>query len=106
MIKHLLRAMAAICVIVVNAPAWADTAPCADRDHVVERLETDYEEVHAGSGLQARPDTQALVEVWASRETGTFTVMLTTPDGMSCVLATGTDWQFGALTPAMTGETS
>ncbi len=106
MIKHLLRAVAAICVIVVNSPAWADQAPCAERDRVVDRLESHYSEIHAGSGLQARQDTQALVEVWASRETGTFTVMLTTPDGVSCVLATGTDWQFGALDSVLSDQSS
>lgn len=106
MIKHLIRAVAAVCVIVVTAPAWAESEPCAERDHVVERLETLYEELPAGSGLEARQDRQALVEVWASRETGTFTVMLTTPDGVSCVLATGTDWQFGEVMPVSMDRSS
>ena len=106
MIKHLFRAVAAVIVILATAPAWADDAPCAERDVVVDRLQTHYEEVHAGSGLQTRSDTQALVEVWASRETGTFTVMLTSPNGVSCVLATGTNWQFSAVEPEASDQAS
>jgi hypothetical protein len=106
MLKHLFRAMAAICVIVVTAPAWAGSEYCAQRDQVVERLAAHYKEQPSGRGLQAREDRQELVEVWASRETGTFTVMLTTPDGMSCVLATGTDWQFDATPPLSSDRSS
>lgn len=97
--RHILRTVAALCVIVVTAPAWAQAEPCADRDRMVERLAAHYQEVPAGRGLQARDESQALIEVWASRETGTFTVMQTLPNGVACVLATGTNWQFGVAEP-------
>ena len=106
MIKHLVKALAAVFVIMANEPALADTAPCAQRDIVVDRLQELYDETHAGSGLQTQSDSQALVEVWASEETGTFTVILTSPQGVSCVLATGTDWQFGTLSTQLRGQAS
>jgi len=90
MIKQLVAAGVLIGMSVVSHPAQA--ANCAKRDMVVERLKTKYDESFAAGGLQSNRNSQTLVEVWASESTGTFTVMLTTPDGLSCVVATGTDW--------------
>jgi hypothetical protein len=78
--------------VFLAAPAMASS--CADRDTVVERLQTYYDESFTAAGIQEQEDSQTLVEVWASEETGTFTVMLTRPDGVTCVVATGTDWHF------------
>ncbi|MEM8774497.1 MAG: hypothetical protein AAGF53_05650 [Pseudomonadota bacterium] len=88
--KHLVAAGAAIAVLVTSTSAWA--AKCANRDLVIERLQSKYSESLAAGGLQKFSDTEHVVEVWASAETGTFTVMLTSPNGLSCVMATGTDW--------------
>ncbi len=90
MYKHLLGTGLSICFIAASLPAHA--ANCAKRDAVVERLQSRYLESFAGGGLQASQTTQSVVEVWASEETGTFTVILTTPEGLSCIVATGTDW--------------
>ncbi len=70
----------------------AQALGCAKREQVVERLKTRYSEELTGGGLQATQTAQTIVEVWASKETGTFTVILTTPEGLSCIVATGTDW--------------
>ena len=43
-------------------------------------------------GLHSSTTKTTVVEVWASPETGTFTVMMTNAHGLSCILATGTDW--------------
>jgi len=94
MIRQLFVAGAAIGVLGLVTPAQASN--CADRDRVVERLKAYYDESYAGGGLQKVQEDQTLVEVWASEDTGTFTVMLTTPDGQTCVLATGTDWHLVA----------
>ena len=83
--------VAAVCGVGVLAhPAYA--ASCADRDTVVQRLQSQYDEMFSAGGLQTIRNKQTLVEVWSSQKTGTFTVMLTTPDGGACVVATGTDW--------------
>lgn len=90
MYKHLFGAGLSISLIMASLPAFA--ANCAKRDRVVERLKTKYSESFAGGGLQASQTQNSVVEVWASKETGTFTVILTTPEGLSCIVATGTDW--------------
>jgi len=78
------------------APAQAQGVACLPREALVERLEGRYKESPAGGGLQ---NSQQLLEVWASGETGSFTVFVTRPDGVSCIVATGRHWT-GATTAA------
>ena len=70
----------------------AQTA-CADRSTVTERLKTNYGEEFAGGGLR---NSDSIFEVWMAEETGTWTIIMTMPNGQSCVMAAGTDWR-GAL---------
>ena len=37
--------------------------------------------------------TTAVVEIYSSEETGTWTILMTRPDGMSCLLAAGQRWE-------------
>lgn len=71
---------------------------CADRSQVIGRLKAQYGEHLAMGGLQATERTQSVMEIWVSERTGTFTVLMTGPDGMSCIVAAGTDY-FKARTP-------
>lgn len=71
-------------------PAYA--ANCAMRDTVVERLASKYSEALTAGGLQGAQGSATIIEVWASKESGTFTVIVTNPQGVSCVVAAGTDW--------------
>jgi hypothetical protein len=69
--------------------AAAQGMSCAPRDVVVERLNVSYGEVFNGGGLQ---NGAALFEVWVSQDDGTWTILMTRADGMSCIMAAGTDW--------------
>ena len=71
------------------APPVHAQAACNTRDVVVERLEGKYSEVVAARGLQS---AQQMIEVFASPETGSFTVVLSRPDGVSCIIASGNHW--------------
>ena len=82
--------------ILLALPAHA--ANCASRDTVVDRLEARYAETFSAGGLQSKQSGQTLVEVFASEENGTFTILLTMPSGLACVVAAGTDWH--QVTPA------
>ncbi len=64
-------------------------APCFDRDKLVENLANGYKESQTGIGLRG---PQQLLELWSSAETGTFTILITRADGLSCVLASGKNW--------------
>ncbi len=104
MFRQVTAVGAALGAIVATTPAIA--ANCAERETVVERLQSHYDEEPTAAGLQKLKDSQALVEVWASQETGTFTVMMTLPDGMTCIVATGTDWHQTAPAPRVLGSAS
>jgi hypothetical protein len=38
-------------------------------------------------------EDQAVIEVYSSEETGTWTILVTRPDGTSCLLAAGQRWE-------------
>lgn len=80
-------------------PTQAQTLTCLPRAALVERLESRYKESLAGGGMH---NPHQLLEVWASEETGSFTVFLTRRDGVACILATGQHWT-GATQPAPEG---
>ena len=65
---------------------------CAARDTVVEKLATGYGEAFAGGGLQS---ATSVFEVWFSEEKGTWTILMTRADGVSCIMASGTNWREG-----------
>lgn len=68
-------------------PAHAQTArTCAARSVVGERLADVFGESRQSIGLAT--DSQ-VVEVFASPETGTWTIVVSTPAGRSCVVAAG-----------------
>jgi hypothetical protein len=62
---------------------------CAPREGLVAALTGSYGETLAARGLQ---NARSIVELWTSAETGTFTVLVSRADGISCVLSTGTHW--------------
>jgi len=80
-------ATAAFIVAALSGPAEPQGAQtCAPRDHVVLRLEQKYGETARILGLTS---DGSLLEVWASYQTGSWTVVVTTPSGVSCLLAAG-----------------
>lgn len=105
--KRIVAAGLAVGAVLTAIPAQA--GDCAAREQVVQRLERDYAERLTGGGLNdAGLDESgagdAVVEIWASPETGSFTVILTGADGIACILATGTNWfETRALTPEQAG---
>lgn len=71
------------------APAFAQN--CAPRAVAVESLEDRYGEQQQSRGM--RGDGRAIVETWANLETGSWTLLVTRPDGVSCVVASGQAFQ-------------
>ena len=65
------------------------SSACASREEVVDRLKRDYSEKPVAMGLST---AGTVVEIFASLA-GTFTIVLTSPKGMSCVMVAGEDWE-------------
>lgn len=73
-----------------SARAGAEGEACASRARVVEKLAERFGETLAGLGLH-RDD--GVLEVYRSRATGTWTIVMTRPDGLSCLVAAGQRWE-------------
>ena len=56
----------------------------------MQRLADKYGETRKGYGLQ---NAKVIVELYASEETGTWTLIATRSDGMSCAMAVGKAWR-------------
>jgi len=68
----------------IAGPAAA--ANCAPRDVVIARLADRFGEVRQSMGLGGN---SAVMELFASTETGTWTITVTTPAGLTCLVASG-----------------
>ncbi len=74
---------------------------CASRDLVAQRLAERFGETPRSTGLNRN---DGLVEVFASDVTGTWTILKTMPDGVSCLLAAGRLWEDGIAPNAIPGK--
>lgn len=78
-------ALSALAVTLAGAAAAQNNA-CAPRDQVVERLASKYGETRQSMGLGSN---NAVMEIYASDETGTWTITVTMTNGMTCLVASG-----------------
>lgn len=63
---------------------------CAERERVIARLEGMFGESRQSIGLGSGG---AVMEVYASPDTGTWTIIVTTPRGLTCVVGAGTAFE-------------
>jgi hypothetical protein len=80
-----------------SGPALAQGAPpiCKARDGLLTQLEQKYGEVPVAIGVA----DGALVELLTAKDGMTWTIILTSPKGMSCLIASGEGWQTLAPVP-------
>lgn len=70
--------------------AAAQGQNCGQRQAVIERLADGYGESRQSIGMA--PEGR-VVEVFASLETGTWTITVTMPNGMTCLVASGQSYE-------------
>jgi len=70
--------------------AAAQTRNCAPHAIVVERLAAGYGESRQSIGMSSN---NTVLEVFASPETGTWTITVTQPGGPTCLVASGEAYQ-------------
>lgn len=71
------------------SPALGE-ASCGPRAMVLAALADQFGESRRGYGLAGEA---AVMEVFASDETGTWTITITTPDGVTCLAASGVGFE-------------
>ena len=64
----------------------------AERERVLAQLTQKYGEARQGMGLAAN---NSVVEVFASTETGSWTITVTSPNGVTCLVASGQAYEEG-----------
>lgn len=61
---------------------------CAKREDLVKALANQYQETRKSVGVTANVN---FVEIFSSKS-GTWTIIVTRPTGLSCIIATGDGW--------------
>jgi len=89
--KYVLTALAIILGMVVLfwiAPAHA-MGMCGKRADFIKALNDKYQETGKALAIAGQVN---LVEVFASKA-GTWTILVTTPEGKTCIIAAGNSWE-------------
>ena len=100
---HLTLALGIGAILLTAQGLRAQDAQCAERSLIVERLAEEYGESRQSLGLTG---SGQLLEVFASPETGTWTITVTTANGLACLVAAGEAFRRieGPLAPVALGE--
>ena len=101
---HSPKAKAAVAAVLLMAAgggaaqAEPDVSLCVPHDEAVAKLDHRYGERQVGIGLEQQGET--VIELFVAA-TGTWTVLVTRTDGLSCVAAAGESWM---TTPKFAGD--
>jgi hypothetical protein len=77
-------------VILASQPGVAQGGQCAPRDDVIAYLSEKYGETRRSIGLAGQG---AVMEMHAADATGTWTITMTLPDGVTCMIASGQGYE-------------
>lgn len=78
-------------LLLLTHPAHADEQPqCGPRAAVVKTLADKYAETRRSIGISAN---NLVMEVYAAEASGTWTITVTTPQGMTCLVASGQGYE-------------
>lgn len=72
------------------APAQAQVQTCDQRQNVIGHLAKKYQEAPVAVGVTS---TGGLVEVLTTSSGDTWTIIVSSPNGVSCLLAAGEGWR-------------
>ena len=86
----MVRTLGAMVVLMASQSVEAQPQVCAHRQSLLDSLAHDYSEAPAGLGVA---NNGTVIELLTARDGKTWTLLLTTPDGISCVVAAGEGWE-------------
>lgn len=85
-----LTTAAALYLLATSDVAAQTRQNCAPRQMVIERLAEGYGETRQSVGIGSN---NSVVEVFASRETGSWSITVTRPGGPTCLVASGQSYE-------------
>jgi hypothetical protein len=74
----------------IALPAAAEQQVCGKRADVIKQLSVKYSEAPTAMGLSS---DGGVLEVLTSTDRNTWTIIVTRPDGLSCMVAVGEYWE-------------
>lgn len=83
---------------VAQAQPMMPQSVCGTRAEVTTKLEATFGELQKGAGMVS---DRRVMELWQSRETGSWTLLMTQTDGQTCIIAAGKHWRDR---PALQGD--
>jgi hypothetical protein len=98
MIKSLLTA--GVISLATITPVIAQNNNCNTYERAQESLTNGYGEYPVWEGLVS--SFQFIVQLWVNPQTGTWTALTVSPDGMACVVSDGMPFTF--IDPPVNGE--
>lgn len=75
-------------IFATSIPAAMAAAACAERKEIVDKLGQQYSESRQSTAVTSEG---SLLEIFVSRE-GTWSAILSSPNGRACVVAVGEAW--------------
>ncbi len=90
MIKNTIKSLLFVAVVSYSQQAYAQSGTCLPHQDMVKVLNEGYEEIRRGMGI-AGTQQKAIMELFISNA-GTWTAIITTSDGMSCIIAAGVSY--------------
>lgn len=85
-----LLALPLLATIAITPAAADETMACGKRDEMLGHLSGKYQEEPVAMGLST---DGSVVEVLASNAGNSFTIVYTTADGLTCMMAAGSNWE-------------
>lgn len=98
-------ALAALAALVTTASPAAGQMPppCGPSRAIADMLARDHGEAVTGGGIDA---AGRLLRIFANLDTGTWTAVVSTTEGLSCIVSSGKDWASERPEPAAKGQPS
>ena len=87
---RIIFSLIAASVLLISASSANAKQSCAPHDRAVKQLEKQFGEKVFGRGLAA--NGKRMIELFVS-ENGSWTMLISGPNGRSCVMAIGENWQ-------------
>ena len=79
-------------VVVATSPALAQQQQplCTDRSEVISQLSSQYSEAPVAMGIA---NNGGVLEILSSQAGTSWTIILTMPNGVTCMIAAGENWE-------------
>jgi hypothetical protein len=77
---------ATLVALFAGAASAQNAAPCGEREKILEHLAANYKEIPIARGLDSHG---RVLEVLASEDGQTWTILVTMPNGITCLVESG-----------------